>query len=65
MSSDSEPSHGESARKYVCANCGGQLDTRKIITINGEAKSICKNSKCVEEKDGNFEKGVVTNVKPA
>jgi len=63
MSNDINIKHGESARKYVCANCGGQLDTQLIINVKGEPKSICKSSKCVKEKNGNFEKGVVVNVK--
>lgn len=63
MNNDSK--HGESTSRYVCADCGSNLHTRYIITVEGEAKSICKSSSCVTEKDGYMSKGVVVDVREA
>lgn len=65
MRKSSEIEAGESANKYVCANCGGPLHTVSIVTINGVPKSICKNVKCVNKSDATMEKGAVVDVEPA
>lgn len=57
--------HRDKAHKYVCADCGGQLYTAHIITINGKAKSICKSVSCVNQGDASMSKGVMVDVRPA
>lgn len=65
MNKHTKPCHGDRAVEYACANCESTLQTKYIITVNGEPKSICKNSSCVARKPASMSKGVVVNVKPA
>lgn len=57
--------HGEPSSQYKCRQCGGPLQTRYIITVEGEPKSICKNVSCVNQGDASMSKGVVVDVQPA